>query len=305
MSLAFLDYTPIVDFNVGPLTISPHGIGTAVGVMAGAQLLLPATRRRGIDDEVIYRLLMRGVIGAIIGARLAYVVNHIGDYIDKPVEVFALWEGGLSLLGGLAVAILVTLPEMRRQRLDFWNVMDAAAPGLALGIAIGRVGDLVVADHLGKATDFPLGYRCSGADTASPCIAPIGQAVHQPALYDMASALLLLGLLLWLRRRQLGIGSLFLTFVAWYGTGRVIEDFFRIDETHGLGLTASQWVSLAAVGTAVVLLVTGRRPGRPQRAAAESSAPPAWSSFRQSRIDSAPRAEHTRSVPASANQDRT
>ena len=258
MSLSALDYTPIVNLHIGPLAVSPHGIGTAVGFLAGARLLLPATRARGIDDELVYRLLTRAIIAALIGARLAYVLNHLDRYRDTPLEALRVWEGGASLLGGITCAILAALPEMRRNRLDFWSVIDAAAPGLALGIAIGRVGDLIVADHLGKPTEFFLGYRCTGADTSSPCVAPVGQSVHQPALYDFFSVLVLLGVLLWLRRRSLTVGSLFLVFVAWYGTGRVIEDFFRIDETHGLGLTASQWFSLLAVVMAVGMLVTQR-----------------------------------------------
>jgi len=260
--LGFLDYTPILDLAPGPLTISPHGVGTAVGFLAGARLMLPAARARGIEDTHLWRLLSRAIIGALIGARLAYVLNHLDTYGDRPLDALRVWEGGASLLGGIVAAIVVAVPELRRQRLDFWTVMDAAAPGLALGIAIGRVGDLLVADHLGKPTDFVLGYRCTGADTASPCTAPIGHAVHQPALYDLVAVLALLGFLLWLRRRPVRIGSLFLAFAAWYGAGRVAEDFFRIDETHGLFLTASQWFALATVLVAMVLLLTGRRPGR-------------------------------------------
>ena len=261
MSLAALDYSPIVNLHIGPLAVSPHGIGTAVGFLAGARLLLPATRARGINDELVYRLLTRAIVAALIGARLAYVVNHLERYRDTPLEALRVWEGGASLLGGIVFAILAALPEMRRHHLDLWSVMDAAAPGLALGIAIGRVGDLVVGDHLGKPTEFFLGYRCTGADTSSPCVAPLGQSVHQPALYDLFSALVLLGVLLWLRRTRRSVGSLFLVLVAWYGTGRVIEDFFRIDETHGLGLTASQWFSLIAATIAFAMLVS-RRPVR-------------------------------------------
>src|SRR3546814_10868916 len=77
---------------------------------------------------------------------------------------------------------------MRRKQLPFWTLMDAAAPGLALGILLGRIGDLVVGDHLGEPTDFVLGFRCTDADTASRCVAPLGEGVHQPALYDMANA---------------------------------------------------------------------------------------------------------------------
>lgn len=100
----------------------------------------------------------------------------------------AVWEGGISLFGGLVGGVLAAVPVMRARRLSFWSLMDAAAPGLALGIAIGRVGDLVVGDHLGRPTDVAVGFRCTGADTASRCTAPVGDGVHLPALYDLVAA---------------------------------------------------------------------------------------------------------------------
>src|SRR3546814_5302733 len=90
--------------------------------------------------------------------------------------------------------------------------MDAAAPGLALGILIGRIGDLLVGDHLGEPTDFALGFRCTDQDTASRCVAAVGEGVHQPALYDMANAGSLLVALLVLRRRPRWDGFLILVF---------------------------------------------------------------------------------------------
>lgn len=260
--LAFLDYTAIERIHLGPLAISPHGIGTAVGFIAGAYLMLPAAKRRGITEAQVWAMLTRAAIGALIGARAAYVINHLGDF-DNPLEIFELWEGGASLLGGIAGGILAGYPVVRREGLSFWRTMDAAAPGLALGIAIGRIGDLIVADHLGKQTDFFLGYKCTGADTASPCIAPIGEAVHQPALYDMVSATLLLGFLLWLRRRPIRERTLILAFTIWYGLGRFIQDFTRIDETHGTGLSGSQWTAALAVTAAIGLLVRNHRSGPP------------------------------------------
>lgn len=92
-------------------------------------------------------------------------------------------------------------------------------------------------------------------------MATVGAAVHQPALYDLASVTVLLTVLLVLRRRPPSFdGRLIAVFVAWYGTGRFVEDFFRIDETHGTGLTGSQWSSVAAVAVATYVLVVRRRP---------------------------------------------
>jgi phosphatidylglycerol:prolipoprotein diacylglycerol transferase len=254
-----IEFDPIVTFTLGPLRISPHGLGTAVGFLAGARLLLSTTRARGIEDGVVTAMLVRAAVGTLVGARLAYVVNHLGEYSDDPLEMFMVWEGGISLLGGIAGGILAAVPVMRREHLRFWPLMDAAAPGLALGILIGRIGDLVVGDHLGKATDFALGFRCTGAETASPCMAAIGQGVHLPALYDLVSVAILLAVLLLLRRRRRWDGFLILVFAAWYGVGRIAEDFFRIDVTHGTGLTGSQWASLVVVVASMWVLVFRRR----------------------------------------------
>jgi phosphatidylglycerol:prolipoprotein diacylglycerol transferase len=260
--LAFLRYTPIVTLELGPLSISPHGMGTAIGFVAGAQLLLRRTRRMGLADELIYQALVRGGIGAVIGARVAYVVNHLGDF-SSPLEWFAIWNGGISLLGGITGGLLAGVPVVTRKGTRLWPLLDAVAPGLALGVTIGRVGDLVVADHLGKPTAFVLGYVCPDADTAAPCIAPIGAAVHQPALYDLLAAAVILTTLLVLRRRPRYDGFLALTFGALYGLARFGEDFFRIDETHGTGLTGSQWTALTVAALSwSFLLVVRRTPGR-------------------------------------------
>lgn len=256
--LAVISYDPIVKIHIGPLAISPHGIGIAVGFLAGARLLLPESRRRGIPDQQIYSLLTRAAIGAIVGARVAYVINHLHEY-SNPLQWFEVWRGGISLLGGIFGAMLFAYPLMRRFRIRFLSIMDAAAPGLALGILIGRVGDLIVGDHLGKPSDFFLGFKCTGADSASPCIAAIGHGVHQPALYDLISVSLLLPVLLLLRRRPRPEGFLIAFFAPWYSVGRIIEDFFRIDVTHGTGLTGSQWTSVVMVLICVGWVVRSSR----------------------------------------------
>jgi len=241
-ALAVISYDPLVKIHIGPLSISPHGIGIAVGFMLGARFLLPGTRRAGIPDEEMYPLFTRAAIGAIIGARVAYVINHLGDY-ESVLDILKVWEGGISLLGGLTGAVLLAVPRMRSRKLSFWKIMDAAGPGVAFGIAVGRIGDLVIADHLGKTTDFFLGYRCppAGVDVGSPCVP--GTIVHQTALYDMILASVLVVILLRLRRGKHFEGFLAMAFVVGYATNRIIEDFLREDLRH-FGLTGSQWWAL-------------------------------------------------------------
>jgi phosphatidylglycerol:prolipoprotein diacylglycerol transferase len=238
-------------------------MGIAVGFLLGSYFFLGWCRRAGLTDDQVYSLINRAAIGSIIGARVAYVINHPGDF-NNPLEIFAVWKGGISLLGGIGGAVLAGVPKMRADGLSFWRVMDMAVPCVAMGIVVGRIGDLVIADHLGKPTHFFLGYICPkgagfgagvGTKVGSPCLNAVGQAVHQPALYDFFSAILLLVLLLRLRRTVRYDGFLTLVFGAWYGTGRFIEDFFRVDVTHGTGLTGSQWSALTVLLLCLYCLV--------------------------------------------------
>ena len=268
--LGAISYDPILRIELGPLSLSPHGIGIAVGFLIGARLMLPASRAKGMPDEVVYPLFTRAAIGALIGARVAYVLNHLGDY-DSVGEVLRVWEGGISLIGGFFGAILLALPRIRASRLSFWKVMDAAAPGMALGVVVGRIGDLVIADHLGKTTSFVLGYRCPPLEipTGSPC-APTdlvtrtpGAIVHQTALYDQLLAAVLLAVLLWLRRHPPSWarwdGFLIAVFGLGYGLARIFEDFLR-EDLRRFGLTGSQLAAVATVTVCTFVLARRRTP---------------------------------------------
>ena len=260
--LAAISYEPLVRIHIGPLEISPHGIFTALGFLVGAWLLLRDTRRRGIPDDDLYSILTRAAIGAIIGARLVYVVNNFSDF-DGPAEWVQVWEGGISLLGGIAGALLAAAPVVRRKGLRFFPLMDLAAPWLPLGIAIGRIGDLVIADHLGARTDLPFGFRCPdivdvGRTVGSPC--PAGEVVHLTAAYDLVVAAAVAGVLVLLRRRRLPLGERTLLLGVLYGAGRLLFDFLR-EDTRRLGLTGSQWTALAVIVVAGALIVRRRRTG--------------------------------------------
>ncbi|MDQ5816424.1 MAG: prolipoprotein diacylglyceryl transferase [Actinomycetota bacterium] len=277
-----LSWDIVSTLNLGPLEISPHGIGIALGYLAGAQLMVRRARRLGGPDENdIWNTLFWALLGAIAGARIGYVIGHFSEVTDGGDDllgVFRIWEGGISLLGGITGAVLAALPHVLKKRMGFWRTIDLAAPGLALGIVIGRIGDLVIGDHLGKPTTFALGWLCSGESGTSPEGAQVYRSalergeppslgcfdlvLHQTALYDFFSTLLLLGVLLWVGRRVRNLGMLTLIFVTWYGTMRVITDFLRVDRRY-LGLTGSQILSLVTVAIGLYLLARYR--GAPPR----------------------------------------
>lgn len=271
--LGAISYEPLVRIHLGPLAISPHGVFTALGFLVGARLLLNDTRRRGISDDDMYAILTRAAVGAMVGARLVYVVNHWSSY-DSPLEWFRVWEGGISLLGGIAGALLAAWPTARRRQFGFFALLDLAAPWLPIGIAIGRIGDLVIADHLGDRTSLPFGFRCPdvvdvGRTVGSPC--PAGEIVHLTAAYDLAVAATVALVLVVLRRTVLRLGERALLLGILYGAGRFSFDFLRTD-TRRLGLTGSQWTALTVIAVAGALIARRRRaPALPRYATASPS----------------------------------
>jgi phosphatidylglycerol:prolipoprotein diacylglycerol transferase len=261
--------------------VSPHGIGSAGGFLAGASLLLREVRRRGdLDEQVVIRALTWAAVFAIVGARLDYIVSHPHDF-HSLYDVGAVWQGGLAMFGGFIGGVLAAVPVLRRNHVHLPRFLDAAAPGFAIGVVIGRVGDLIIWDHLGdpatgwaKAVGLTVktGYHLAPGFEPSPAIPlPAGRTCadgfyagctyHQPAMYDLLGALALLGVLLWLRRRaRARAGVAILLWGVWYGTERFVIDFTRsIDERFG-GLTGTQWLAIVlAVSCATTLVVIAIR----------------------------------------------
>jgi len=289
---------PVIDrFHLlGDFAISPHGIGIAVGYLFGAWILGREGPKRGLTVERINSMVFWSLIGTIIGARLFFVIGHFSEF-DSIGEMLALWRGGLTIMGGMAGAVLINVPLMRRYGYKFFQVMDGAVIGLAFGIAFGRIGDLIIGDHLGKPTSWLLAWQYQGGNlagfgcAADTCRATLeggqvleitrqgstltsatgellatGVGVHQTALYDMFFATLLFLTLYLLSRNARRLGVLTLTFGAWYGATRVLEDFLRVDK-RVFGMTGSQWtgmtVSLICLATLVIWAIRARPDGRP------------------------------------------
>jgi phosphatidylglycerol---prolipoprotein diacylglyceryl transferase len=285
-SLAQIGWPVLDRFRIGDaFAISPHGIFIAIGFMIGAWLLGRIAPRWGVSSDDVQGVVFWSLIGAIVGARVFYVIGHISEF-DSLVDMFKVWEGGISLLGGIAGAVIVNVPRVRRQGYRFFQVADPVAPALALGIAIGRIGDLIIADHLGKPTSWLLAWTYRGGTIAPPfscreelCQASLqgrhletitregarlldetgrviaeGVGVHQTALYDMLSAAALFVLLyVVMMRKPRREGILTLTFGLWYGVSRIVEDSLRIDKRF-FGLTGSQWTALTVATVCASLL---------------------------------------------------
>jgi phosphatidylglycerol:prolipoprotein diacylglycerol transferase len=274
--LSVIQWHAYPSLDLGPLNISPHGIGIAVGYALGGTLMARRAEKWGISRDDVWNMLMRAVVGVIIGARLFYVVGHFGDYWPNVVDILKVWEGGVVFYGGVFGGIVAAYPYMRKHALKFWHVMDAAAPGFPLGLIFGRIGDIIVGDHLGGPSSLPFAFRFSSKVAhPMPADACFSTGCHQTALYDLWNALILLPIVLWVGRKPRSNGFLIMFTATWYGSVRFFVDFARDADLY-LGLRGTQWVSLALflMGSAYLIRLYRRGPEAPAPEI-ETPAPPA------------------------------
>lgn len=277
--LAVISYPPIPIFEVGPLRLSLHGVFAGVGFIAGAYYATRKYHARGFDADRFQSALTWALVGALLGARWLTLPAY---WIDNGFDITEMINigGNYSILGGFAGGIGLGVWRAHRLGLRIWPLLDVSAFGLALGTIVGRIGDLAIVEHLGGTTSFFLGYGIRPGYDVAPqhdrlecSVAEVGEycgIYHHAALYDMAGAAVLLGVLYWLYRRSefsLRYGQMFAVWLAWYGFQRFLIDFTRLaldingDRTLGV-FTWSQWSGLAAgvAGLAWLLWLRARNP---------------------------------------------
>ena len=235
--LAAISYPPVPIFELGPLRLSLHGVFAGVGFVAGGYLWIRDARKRGFDDQGVISALTWGLVGAILGARLFTVPAHLGDVGYGLSDVISP-AGFYSILGGFAGGIIAGVIRFRMLGMAPLANLDMAAYGLAMGTAVGRIGDLFIAEHLGGPTTFFLGFELkpgydvapqhNGLETLCDAAVTCGP-FHHAGLYDMIGAAVLLGLLYLIARRWRArrYGMLFLLWAVWYGLQRFAIDFTR------------------------------------------------------------------------------
>jgi phosphatidylglycerol:prolipoprotein diacylglycerol transferase len=282
--LAAISYQPVQRWSLGPFGVSPHGVGTAAGYLAGVIVMTRAAERRGIPRAEVHNAATWGAVGAIIGARGFYVLAHLSDF-PSIADVLAVWRGGLTMFGGFAVGLAFAFVYFRRHAIDIARAMDAAAPGFVIAVMIGRIGDLIIADHLGRATGFVLGYKIPRGANLAPGFGPPtyvpGAVVHQTALYDFVGLAVLGGVVALLARRTPRPGTLYAAFATWYGLQRFVIDFTRnrdLIESNFFGLSGSQWAGIlfAAIGIGALVRIhtaAAAAVAQPEAPAIEGEAP--------------------------------
>ena len=167
------------------MLITWHGLFTAVGIFVGLNIVLRLTRIRRLDEDIIYTLALVAIPSGILGARGLFVIEHWSYFSKTPSEIIRINEGGISIWGALLAGVIVTVCFAKWRQYPLRNLLDITGLGMVIGLAIGRVGDLINGEHLAKATELPWGVVYTDPD--SPAFAhSLAFGAHHPATtYEM------------------------------------------------------------------------------------------------------------------------
>lgn len=244
----------------GVLHVRTYGLMLAVAFLVGTWIALAEARRLHLDEDRVVSVILVTLVAAVLGARALFVFEHVQDFRHAAWSVLALWQGGLTLYGGLVGGTVGGLVAARRLGLPMWTVADALTPSLALGTSLGRVGCFLNGCCYGRPTHVPWGVVFPPDAFSTLEFGPV--PVHPSQIY-FALAGLALFLLAWALRRRMGVpGVLFWSFVVAFALVRIPLDLTRAYESQamllGVGavrLTESQLTSavLALFGLLMIL----------------------------------------------------
>jgi phosphatidylglycerol:prolipoprotein diacylglycerol transferase len=260
MDLAVITIRLDPEIHLGPLTLAWHGLTIAIGILIGSLAAARWLRERELSVEPLYTIGALIVVGAIVGGRILYLLEHDASALWTPGRL--LGTTGFTFDGGVILAALLILAYVRRAGLSRLY-LDAVAAGLPLGVAVGRVGDVINGEHYGPRSDFILAVRNANPDALTP---NPGLAYHSGGLYEVLLAALIFCVIWPLRHRFRTAGVLAWTVIGLFAAGRFFEFFLRSDSPDlALGLDNAQWTSIALmIASAIGLVFTlrGARAGR-------------------------------------------
>lgn len=242
-------------FTIGSFSVPTYGVLVALGFLAGLTVTMRLAKRAGMNPEKVTNLAVYCALAGIVGAKLFMFLFDLGDYIRDPGQIFSMetLQAAGVFHGGLILALLFAIFYMRREKLPLLRTMDAFAPGIAIGQAIGRLGCFAAGCCWGRECSLPWGVRFRSNEAAP---VPLNKALHPVQLYESAVDLMIF----WYLYRQFGRnekpGRIIGLYLVLYSIARFIIEFYREHEQALVGpFSLTQWIALALLGVGLAILL--------------------------------------------------
>ncbi len=298
-----LNIDPIF-LHLGPISVHWYGLAYVVAICAGLFMTLKFTHRVGIHEDQVWGLFIWTAIAGLIGGRLYYVVQQpdlVNDYLLKPINILAVWNGGMAFFGAIFCASATLFLLAPRYGINPFIALDGGALFAVVGQIFGRFGNIINGDILGYAVTSGAAPIPGDTCAHAPCLAyvsnshilswavvylnphsfaPLGIAYQPAPVYEIGMDLIILAILFPLRYRlpRVKAGVLFSLYVALYAVSQFVVFFYRGSEPYtpflGInGLKQAQWTGIAFFLGSIVLLALVWRFSRPWPYTADDPAP--------------------------------
>lgn len=210
-------------FELGPIRLFTYGFFLALAFLSAIYIGSREAGRLGLPVAKFFDMCFYAVLGALIGSRLLYILLDIRPFLEHPLKIFALWEGGLVFHGGVILALAAAFYYIRRHHLPWRTTLDALALGLPVGQFFGRVGCFMAGCCYGTPSVLPWAVTFTHPET----LCPVKEPLHPAQLYEAFLALGVFGLLSILKTRKRYEGQMILTYFSLAGLMRFVVEFFR------------------------------------------------------------------------------
>ena len=237
-----------VAIDLGIIQIYWYSLFIFIGMAIGSFLIVREGKRQGIEEDYLINLIFNSLIIGILGARIYYVIFNLSYYLSNPLEIFAIWNGGLAIHGGIITALIYIVYSCNKNNLITLKVLDISVVGLIIAQAIGRWGNFFNSEAYGSITTLnhlkSLGIPKFIIDGMY-----IDGAYHHPTFF-YESLLCFIGFIILLilrRQKDIKIGQLTSFYLIWYGIGRLIIESFRTDSLMLGPIKIAQLVSIVFI----------------------------------------------------------
>ncbi|NCD25039.1 MAG: prolipoprotein diacylglyceryl transferase [Deltaproteobacteria bacterium] len=252
------EIAPFVLFGIqfGPFALHTYGLFVAAGFLLGIAWSMREARERGLDPDLLSDLGFYIILGAILGARILYVLINPVYYWHNPQEILMFWKGGLVFSGGAILATVFALVYLKRKKQDIWQWMDTLVPGIGLGEAVGRIGCLSAGCCYGAACDLPWAITFSHPESLAPLFVPL----HPTQIYHSLAGLICFAVAISLKRRLPHSGWLMGIFLIMFAAFRFVIELFRSDYRGDFGpISVTQLIALGAIALGCFIIYSRRR----------------------------------------------
>ena len=246
-----------VAISIGNFHIYWYSIFILLAMIVASILIIRESKRNNIKEDEILDFLFWGLIIGIIGARIYYVIFNFKYYITNPLEIFAVWNGGLAIHGGILAALIFTIIYSKKKKINLLKLTDVCVVGLIIGQAIGRWGNFFNGEAFGKITTLTSLQNLHIPKFIIDGMFIEGSYREPLFLYESISCLLGFIVLLLIRKlyKKLKLGQLTSIYLIWYGITRIIIEYFRSDSLMLGSIKVAQLISLLFIISGIIVFI--------------------------------------------------